>query len=59
MKSEELKFYFRDYQFATQTFNKETIKKPLAKYFSNDTVINFCHPFGTFKGLNNLAYEKI
>ena len=54
MKSEELKFYFRDYQIASQTFNKETIKQSLAKYFSNDTVINFCHPFGTFNGLDDL-----
>ena len=54
MKSEELKFYFRDYQIATQTFNKETIKQSLAKYFSNDTVINLCHPFGTFNGLDDL-----
>ena len=42
MKSEELKFFFRDYQIASQTFNKETIKQSLAKYFSNDTIINLC-----------------
>ena len=54
MKSEELKFFFRDYQIASQTFNKETIKQSLAKYFSNDTLINLCHPFGTFNGLDDL-----
>ena len=28
--------------------------KSLKKYFTKNTLINFCYPFGTFKGLNNL-----
>ena len=54
MQSKDLKFFFKDYQIATQTFNKDTIKDSLNKYFTNDSVIHFCHPFGTFTGLENL-----
>ena len=54
MTSEELKKYFIDYQISTQTFDIDIIKKSLNKYFSNDTLIHFCHPFGTFKGLDHL-----
>ena len=54
MTSEELKKYFIDYQISTQTFDIDIIKKSLNKYFSNDTLMHFCHPFGTFKGLDHL-----
>jgi len=54
MTPTELKTYFVDYQLATQTFNKNTAEGLLKKYFTNDSLINFCHPFGTFRGLDNL-----
>ena len=54
MKSEELKKYFIDYQLALQNCNKETLNDSLNKYFSNNSLIHFCHPFGTFNGLDNL-----
>ena len=54
MKSEELKKYFIDYQLALQNCNKETLNDSLIKYFSNNSLIHFCHPFGTFNGLDNL-----
>ena len=54
MLSKDLKLFFSDYQIATQTFNKETINDSLNKYFTNDSLIHFCHPFGTFTGLENL-----
>ena len=54
MKSEELKKNFVDYQLALQNCNKETINLSLKKYFSNNSLIHFCHPFGTFNGLDNL-----
>ena len=44
MNSEELKKYFLDYQLATQTFNKNTIETSLNKYFTKDSLFNFCHP---------------
>ena len=55
MTPAELKTYFVDYQIATQTFNKDTLESSLKKYFTNDSLINFCHPFGTFRGLDNLV----
>jgi hypothetical protein len=54
MNSEELKKYFVDYQHALQNCNGETINGSLNKYFSNNSLIHFCHPFGTFNGLDNL-----
>ena len=54
MTPAELKTYFVDYQLATQTVNQDTIEGSLKTYFTNDSLINFCHPFGTFKGLENL-----
>jgi hypothetical protein len=54
MNSEELKKYFIEIQHALQNSNKETINSSLNKYFSNNSLIHFCHPFGTFNGLNNL-----
>jgi len=53
MKAEEIKKYFIDYQYATQNFNKNSIKDSLNKYFSSNSLFYFCHPFGTFKGLDN------
>jgi len=53
MNSTELKKYFVDYQIATQICKKDKIESSLNKYFNTHTLINFCHPFGTFKGLNN------
>ena len=53
MNSEELKKYFLDYQLATQTFDKNTIETSINKYFTKDSLFNFCYPFGTFKSLNN------
>ena len=53
MISRELKNFFANYQIATQTFNKKTIEKSLSNYFTKESLFNFCHPFGTFKGLNN------
>ena len=49
MKSEELKKNFVDYQLALQNCNKETLNDSLNKYFSNNSLIHFCHPFGTFQ----------
>ena len=57
MKSEELKKYFVDYQLTLQNCNKDSINNSLKKYFSNNSLIHFCHPFGTFNGLNNLLFK--
>ena len=54
MNSEELKKYFVDYQHAFQNCNKDTINSSIDKYFSYNSLIHFCHPFGTFNGLDNL-----
>ena len=54
MNSEELKKYFVDYQLTLQNCNKDSINNSLKKYFSNNSLIHFCHPFGTFNGLDNL-----
>ena len=42
MKSKELKFYFTDYQIATQTFNKETAIIPNSAIISS-SVLNWMH----------------
>ena len=54
MKSEELKKNFVDYQLALQNCNKKTLNDSLNKYFSNNSLIHFCHPFGSFNGLDSL-----
>ena len=59
MISRELKNFFANYQIATQTFNKKTIEKSLSNYFTKEALFNFCHPFGTFKGLNNFLSKCI
>ena len=59
MISRELKNFFANYQIATQTFNKKTIEKSLSNYFTKESLFNFCHPFGTFKGLNNFLSKCI
>ena len=59
MNSDDLKNYFVDYQTATQTFDKKTIEKSLSNYFTTETLYNFCHPFGTFKGLNSFLSKCI
>ena len=59
MISRELKNFFANYQIATQTFKKKTIEKSLSNYFTKESLFNFCHPFGTFKGLNNFLSKCI
>jgi predicted ester cyclase len=53
MKPDDIKFFFIDYQIACQNFDKNSIKNSLNKYFTDSTLFHLCHPFGTFRGLEN------
>jgi len=54
MQSPELKLLFNEFRQATESFDFKNVSKVSEKIFTKDVKINFCHPFGTFNGVENL-----
>ena len=54
MESSKLKLLFNEFRYATESFDPINLKKAADKIFDKDVIINFCYPFGTFKGVENL-----
>ena len=54
MQSPELKLLFNEFRQATESFDFKNVSKVSEKIFIKDVKINFCHPFGTFNGVESL-----
>lgn len=58
MESSKLKLLFKEFRHATESFDCKNLKKVSDNLFAKDVKINFCYPFGTFNGLENLFLKS-